>query len=67
MLLSVLPDIDLAFKLFGIDPGHRTFTHSAILALIVSVAAFIAKLQKSAILVYSIVLFYAHINRGHSN
>ena len=37
MLLSVLPDIDLGFKLLGIDPGHRTFTHSAILALIVSV------------------------------
>jgi membrane-bound metal-dependent hydrolase YbcI (DUF457 family) len=64
MLLSVLPDIDLGFKLLGIDPGHRTFTHSAILALIVSVAAaFIAKLQKSAILVYSIA-YFTHILIG---
>ena len=64
MLLSVLPDIDLGFKLLGIDPGHRTFTHSAILALIVSVAAaFITKLQKSAILVYSIA-YFTHILIG---
>jgi membrane-bound metal-dependent hydrolase YbcI (DUF457 family) len=64
MLLSVLPDIDLGFKLLGIDPGHRTFTHSTILALIVSVAAaFIAKLQKSAILVYSIA-YFTHILIG---
>jgi membrane-bound metal-dependent hydrolase YbcI (DUF457 family) len=63
MLLSVLPDIDLGFKLLGIDPGHRTFTHSAILALIVSVAAaFIAKLQKS-VLVYSIA-YFTHILIG---
>ncbi|CAN5506115.1 hypothetical protein BH18THE2_BH18THE2_24840 [soil metagenome] len=64
MLLSVLPDIDIGFKLLGIDPGHRTFTHSAILALIVSVAAaFIAKLQRSAILVYSIA-YFTHILIG---
>jgi membrane-bound metal-dependent hydrolase YbcI (DUF457 family) len=63
MLLSVLPDIDLGFKLLGIDPGHRTFTHSAILALIVSVAAaFITKLQKS-VLVYSIA-YFTHILIG---
>ena len=63
MLLSVLPDIDLGFKLLGIDPGHRTFTHSALLALIVSVAAaFIAKLQKS-VLVYSIA-YFTHILIG---
>ena len=63
MLLSVLPDIDLGFKLLGIDPGHRTFTHSAILALVVSVAAvFIAKLQKS-VLVYSIA-YFTHILIG---
>ncbi|MGI8831662.1 MAG: metal-dependent hydrolase [Nitrososphaeraceae archaeon] len=64
MLLSVLPDIDIGFKLLGIDPGHRTFTHSAILALIVSVAAaFMAKLQRSAILVYSIA-YFTHILIG---
>ena len=63
MLLSVLPDIDLGFKLLGIDPGHRTFTHSAILALIVSIAAvFIAKLQKS-VLVYSIA-YFTHVLIG---
>ena len=38
MLLSVLPDIDLVFRLSGSDLGHKTFTHSAILALIVSIA-----------------------------
>lgn len=64
MLLSVLPDIDIAFKLLGIDPGHRTFTHSTILALIVSVAAaFITKPRKSVILVYSIA-FFTHILIG---
>jgi membrane-bound metal-dependent hydrolase YbcI (DUF457 family) len=64
MLLSVLPDIDIGFKVLGSDPGHRTFTHSFILALIVSVAAaFITKFRKSVILVYSIA-FFTHILIG---
>ena len=68
MLLSVLPDIDLGFKLLGIDPGHRTFTHSAILALIVSVAGSLyCQTTKISDISLFDSLFYAHINRGHSN
>jgi hypothetical protein len=64
MLLSVLPDIDLVFRLSGSDLGHKTFTHSAILALIVSIAAaIIAKHRISMILVYSIA-FFTHILIG---
>jgi membrane-bound metal-dependent hydrolase YbcI (DUF457 family) len=35
MFLSILPDVDLVFRLAGIDLGHRTITHSAIIWLIV--------------------------------
>jgi membrane-bound metal-dependent hydrolase YbcI (DUF457 family) len=31
MFLSVLPDIDIIFRLAGLELGHRTVTHSAIL------------------------------------
>jgi membrane-bound metal-dependent hydrolase YbcI (DUF457 family) len=38
MLLSVLPDIDMVFRIVGIDIGHRTFTHSAIMWIVIGAA-----------------------------
>lgn len=35
MFLSILPDIDIIFRFAGIELGHRTITHSAILWLII--------------------------------
>ena len=35
MFLSILPDIDIIFRLAGIELGHRTITHSAILWLVI--------------------------------
>lgn len=34
MFLSILPDVDIIFRLAGIELGHRTFTHSAIIWLV---------------------------------
>jgi LexA-binding, inner membrane-associated putative hydrolase len=38
MFLSTLPDIDLVFRLLGIEVGHRSITHSAIIWTIVALA-----------------------------
>jgi membrane-bound metal-dependent hydrolase YbcI (DUF457 family) len=35
MFLSILPDIDILFRLAGMDLGHRTFTHGVIIWLVV--------------------------------
>jgi membrane-bound metal-dependent hydrolase YbcI (DUF457 family) len=35
MFLSILPYIDIIFRLAGMDLGHRTVTHSAIISLVV--------------------------------
>jgi membrane-bound metal-dependent hydrolase YbcI (DUF457 family) len=39
MFLSIVPDIDIIFKLAGIELGHRTITHSAIISIAIGGAA----------------------------
>jgi hypothetical protein len=67
MLLSILPDIDIIFRLAGIELGHRTITHSAIISIIVA-SIFIATYRKRAavaakIKIYSIA-YLTHIVIG---
>ena len=52
MFLSILPDVDLVFRLAGIDLGHRTITHSAIIWLIVGgilISFFTIKYRKGSV------------------
>ena len=62
MFLSTLPDIDLVFSLFGIEIGHRSITHSAIIWTIVALAL-LAKYRKISVAVYSLA-YLSHIIIG---
>jgi membrane-bound metal-dependent hydrolase YbcI (DUF457 family) len=62
MFLSTLPDIDLVFSLFGIEIGHRSITHSAIIWTIVAVAL-LSKYRKISVAVYSLA-YLSHIIIG---
>jgi LexA-binding, inner membrane-associated putative hydrolase len=62
MFLSTLPDIDLVFSLFGIEIGHRSITHSAIIWSTVALA-FLAKYRKISVVVYSLA-YLSHIIIG---
>jgi membrane-bound metal-dependent hydrolase YbcI (DUF457 family) len=57
MFLSTLPDIDLVFSLFGIEIGHRSITHSAIIWPIVALAL-LTKYRKISVAVYSSALLH---------
>ena len=62
MFLSTLPDIDLVFRLFGIELGHRSITHSAIIWTIVTLV-FLAKYRRISVAVYSLA-YLSHIIIG---
>jgi membrane-bound metal-dependent hydrolase YbcI (DUF457 family) len=51
MFLSTLPDIDLVFRLLGLELGHRSITHSAIIWAIVALT-FFAKCRRISVAVY---------------
>src|SRR6187200_150594 len=62
MFLSTLPDIDLVFRLLGLELGHRSITHSAIIWPIVALA-FFAKYRRISVAVYSLA-YLSHIVIG---
>jgi LexA-binding, inner membrane-associated putative hydrolase len=62
MFLSTLPDIDLLFRLFGIEFGHRSITHSTIIWTIVALA-FFAKYRRISVAVYSLA-YLSHVVIG---
>jgi membrane-bound metal-dependent hydrolase YbcI (DUF457 family) len=62
MFLSTLPDVDLIFRLLGIEFGHRSITHSMIIWTIVALA-FLAKYRRTSVAVYSLA-YLSHIILG---
>jgi LexA-binding, inner membrane-associated putative hydrolase len=62
MFLSTLPDIDLVFRLLGLELGHRSVTHSAIIWAIVALA-FFAKYRRISVAVYSLA-YLSHVVIG---
>ena len=62
MFLSTLPDFDLVFRLLGLQLGHRSITHSAIIWAIVALALF-AKYRRISVAVYSLA-YLSHIVIG---
>jgi membrane-bound metal-dependent hydrolase YbcI (DUF457 family) len=57
MLFSILPDIDIVFRLMGIDLGHRSITHSLLVSMIVW-GVFLIKYRKPSVMVY----FFAYLS-----
>ena len=67
MFLSILPDIDLALRLVGIDLGHRTFTHSAIIWLIIGgilISFFTIKYRKGSVAAVYLIAYLSHLLIG---
>jgi membrane-bound metal-dependent hydrolase YbcI (DUF457 family) len=67
MFLSILPDIDIVFRLAGIELGHRTITHSAILWLIIGgilVSFFKIKYQKGSEAAVYLLAYLSHLIIG---
>ena len=67
MLLSILPDIDMIFRLVGIDLGHRTFTHSAIIWLIIggiTISFFTIKYRKGSVAAVYLIAYLSHLVIG---
>ena len=56
LFLSILPDIDILFRLVGIDVAHRSITHSIIIFIIV-LLIFILKYRVRSIIIYFIAYF----------
>jgi hypothetical protein len=68
LFLSVLPDVDMVFKIVGLDLGHRSITHSAIMwimagATILCFFPFKTKHQRITIGIY-IMAYLSHILIG---
>ena len=57
MFLSILPDIDIVFRLIGIDLGHRSITHSLLVSMIVW-GILLVKYRKPSIVLY----FFAYLS-----
>jgi membrane-bound metal-dependent hydrolase YbcI (DUF457 family) len=57
MFLSILPDIDIVFRLIGIDIGHRTITHSLLVSMIVW-GVLLFKYRKPSVVLY----FFAYLS-----
>ena len=57
MFLSILPDIDIVFRLIGIDLGHRSITHSLLVSMIVWGILFM-KYRKPSVVLY----FFAYLS-----
>jgi membrane-bound metal-dependent hydrolase YbcI (DUF457 family) len=67
MFLSILPDIDIIFRLAGIELGHRTITHSIIIWLIIggiTVSFFKIKYQKGSEAAVYLVAYLSHLIIG---
>jgi hypothetical protein len=62
MFLSTLPDIDLVFRLLGVEFGHRSITHSAIIWTIVGLV-FLTRYRRISVAVYSMA-YLSHIIIG---
>jgi membrane-bound metal-dependent hydrolase YbcI (DUF457 family) len=57
MFLSILPDIDIVFRLIGIDLGHRSVTHSLLVSMIVW-GILLMKYRKPSVVLY----FFAYLS-----
>ena len=57
MFLSILPDVDIVFRLMGIDLGHRSITHSLLVSMIVW-GVLLIKYRKPSVMIY----FFAYLS-----
>ena len=57
MFFSILPDVDIVFRLLGVDLGHRSITHSLLLSMIVW-GVFLIKYRKPSVMLY----FFAYLS-----
>jgi membrane-bound metal-dependent hydrolase YbcI (DUF457 family) len=57
MFLSILPDVDIVFRLLGIDLGHRSITHSLLVSMIVW-GVLLIKYRKPSVMLY----FFAYLS-----
>jgi membrane-bound metal-dependent hydrolase YbcI (DUF457 family) len=67
MFLSILPDIDILFRLVGMDLGHRTFTHGVIIWLVVGgilISFFTIKYGKGLIAAVYLIAYLSHLVIG---
>jgi membrane-bound metal-dependent hydrolase YbcI (DUF457 family) len=67
MFLSILPDIDMVFRFGGIDLGHRTFTHSAIIWLLIggiTISFFTIKYRKGSAVAVYLIAYLSHLVIG---
>jgi membrane-bound metal-dependent hydrolase YbcI (DUF457 family) len=67
MFLSILPDIDIVFRLVGTELGHRTFTHSVIVWLVVGViliSFFTIKYRKGSVAAVYLIAYLSHLVIG---
>jgi membrane-bound metal-dependent hydrolase YbcI (DUF457 family) len=67
MFLSILPDIDIVFRLAGTDLGHRTFTHSVIIWLVVGgilISFFTIKYRKGSVAAVYVIAYLSHLVIG---
>jgi membrane-bound metal-dependent hydrolase YbcI (DUF457 family) len=69
MFLSVLPDIDIVLRLAGLDLGHRTITHSAIIWLVLGTGVILftfltLKYRKGMVLALYFTAYLSHIVIG---
>jgi membrane-bound metal-dependent hydrolase YbcI (DUF457 family) len=67
MFLSILPDIDIVFRLVGTELGHRTFTHSVIVWLVVGgilISFFTIKYRKGSVAAVYLIAYLSHLVIG---
>lgn len=67
MFLSILPDIDIVFRLAGTDLGHRTFTHSVIIWLVVGgilISFFTINYRKGSVAAVYLIAYLSHLVIG---
>jgi membrane-bound metal-dependent hydrolase YbcI (DUF457 family) len=67
MVLSILPDIDIIFRLAGIELGHRTITHSTIIWLVIGgilISYFKLKYHKGSEAAVYLIAYLSHLLIG---
>ena len=67
MFLSILPDIDIVFRLAGTDLGHRTFTHSVTIWLVVGgilISFFTINHRKGSAAAVYLIAYLSHLVIG---
>ena len=69
MFLSILPDIDIIFRLAGLDLGHRTITHSAVIWLALGMGAIVilfltTRTRKGRMVAVYLLAYLSHIVIG---